>query len=579
MEAAPDTLRAAAVTADSPAIVSLPDTAHVSASTRLREAVLQLPGLFLNDNGGYAGITTVSLHGLGSASTNILFDGLKMRNLQSGQSDLGFLDLPTVSEAVVDYAQNTLSFRTRRPVFGSSPVAGDIRMAGESFGTYRPSAVLDIRLGSGAALSLNASMLRSRGDFPYGDGMRRQGNDITRYSGGFDLFAGNWHLKALASSSDRGAPGSTVWPSEDRQEDRNMLLQGTFAKALGPRWTLVLAAKASRDVILYHSAWEDSEYAQNSLQFNSVQKYSLTRAWTVSLEAGVDADDLASTAYDAFRFTGHATLGSSLVLGRLVVDAALEYVGESDRGGLSRNSLSPSVQLKLDIAEGLSFRSFARRARRLPTFNELYYVGYGNPALKAEDAFLSDAGIGWHRAEGSRWRTEIRLDGFYNAMRDKIASAPSPENPNFWYPYNVASVRTTGLDGLASVRYAPDKRTVLNARIRYSLQDAFDTSGGGAARLPYIARHSVVADLSAERGPWMLSAVWNLRAGRSDASGIMPDWNTLDLSLTRRIGLYGPDSAVIAGIGARNLNGCRYEISSGYPMPGRSFNAFIEIKF
>ena len=69
---------------------------------------------------------------------------------------------------------------------------------------------------------------------------------------------------------------------------------------------------------------------------------------------------------------------------------ALEYAGVWDKGGASWNSLSPSAGLRFTLLEGVDLVAFGRRAYRTPTFNELYYPGYGNPALKPEDAYLAD---------------------------------------------------------------------------------------------------------------------------------------------------------------------------------------------
>ena len=68
------------------------------------------------------------------------------------------------------------------------------------------------------------------------------------------------------------------------------------------------------------------------------------------------------------------------------------------------------------------------------------------------------------------------------------------------------------------------------------------------------------------------------RSGRFDANGEMPDWNTLDLSLSKdfrlgRVGVLGLNVTV------RDLLDCRYELVRDYPMPGRSVLGGFTFKF
>ena len=77
---------------------------------------------------------------------------------------------------------------------------------------------------------------------------------------------------------------------------------------------------------------------------------------------------------------------------------------------------------------------------------------------------------------------------------------------------------------------------------------------------------------------WALECVYNLRAGRFDAAGQMPDWSTLDATFRKEFALAGPLRLGLQLIG-RNLLDTRYEVVSGYPMPGRSLLAGLTFSF
>ena len=579
-----DSISAATVTADKGVIVSRVDHLATEHARTISDVLNLSSGLHVGDNGGLSGLKTVSLRGLGSAHTSIYVDGVRVGNVQSGQNDLGMLPLEDLMSASVDYAQNSVSFKTARPEFGALPVAGKVRFYAGSFGTYLPSARLDFRLSDKVSLSANAAGALSKGNFTYGEGLVRTNNDLKQFRGGLDLFGltdgGDYHVKAYYSSAERGTPGSTSWPSDDRQADKNAFILGYLHQNFSPLYTLHISAKGSYDDIYYTSAWGDSQYGQTELQLNSAHDFQLTDWWKVSLAADVQWDGLSSTIYEASRTTVFSALATSFHTERLLANVALEFNGAFDKDALSRYAFSPSADIRYRVFDGFDVLAFGRRAYRVPTFNELYYVGYGNPDLRPEDAWLTDIGVDFNRTVAGEWTLKAKLDGFANFLTDKITSAPSPEDPNIWAPYNIGKVRSLGMDLAAGFAWQnSDWKCSFDAK--YTLLSATDRTPGSYSfgqQIPYIAKHTVVLNASASWKGWSLVPVWQLRSGRTDGTGDLVDWNTVDLTLAKDIKLpkTGPLSLKLS---VRNMFDNRYEVSSGYPMPGRSILGGLEYIF
>jgi len=232
------------------------------------------------------------------------------------------------------------------------------------------------------------------------------------------------------------------------------------------------------------------------------------------------------------------------------------------------------LSLRYELLKGLNVVAFGRRAYRIPMFNELYYAGYGNPDLKAEDAWLTDAGLQYHKALDGNWTLGAKVDVFYNFLKNKIVSAPSTTNSAVWLPYNVGKVRSSGADLSADLTYrSGDWKTSIIAN--YSYQKATDRSDPESAtygqQIPYIARHtmSIIADCGWKT--WEAEAVWNYRGGRRDSAGNMPGWNTIDLNLTKNFG------GLSLSVYLRNITNQHYELSTGYPLPG--FSALVGIAY
>ena len=578
-----DSLHAVTVTADKGVTIARTDTLKVGNSFTVSDVLLQNSGFQVGDNGGLAGLKTVSLRGLGSAHTAIYLDGVRVGNIQSGQNDLGMIGTENLGNVVVDYAQNSVSFNTARPEFGQSPVAGAVCLNAGSFGTWLPYARFDYRLSEKLSLSATAAGVFSKGNFAYGDGQIRENNDVSQVRAGLDLFgimdSGDYHVKAYYNTVDRGTPGSTSWPSEDRQQDKNVFVQAVVRKSLTPLYTLHISGKASYDDLFYASSWGDSNYGQTEFQLNSAHNFQLKKWWKVSLAADLQWDGLKSSNYNASRLTAFSALATSFRTSRLAADIALEYSGSFDSGYLSRNAVSPSANVRFEIMEGLDVLAFGRRAYRVPTFNELYYVGYGNPELKPEDAWLTDIGLDFNKTVSDGWTVKAKLDGFHNRLTNKIISAPTEEDPNIWLPFNVGKVRSLGLDAAAGIVHAGECNWSLD--VRYSYQSTVDKTPDSytyGQQLAYVARHTVVLAGNVSWKGWSLAPVWQLRSGRTDSAGELPNWNTADLTLSKVLDIRNAGSLVFK-LSANNIADCRYEISSGYPMPGRSVIGGIEFKF
>lgn len=579
-----DTLHSVTVTADRGVVVSRTDTLSLDKLFSVTDLLHQSPGLYVADNGGPAGLKTVSLRGMGSAHTALYIDGVRVGNIQSGQVDLGIIGIENFVGAVVDYAQNSISFTTAKPAFRNSPVAVTARFQCGSFGMYQPYLKADFKLNDRLSISANAAGVYSKGDFTYGDGARRANNDLRQTRAGVDLFGilegGDYHVKAYFNDSRRGTPGSVSWPSEDRQSDKNAFVQGKLRKSFSSLYTLRFSAKAAYDDIYYTGSWGDTRYGHTDVQMNSSHEFQFFPWWKFSFAADAQWAGLHSTGYDASRFSVMMVAASSFRTEGFAANLALEYGGAFDKGETSRNYFSPSVDVRVKVCEGLDLIGFSRRAYRVPTFNELYYVGFGNPELCPEDAWLNDMGLSFSRSIADAWHLGAKLDVFANFLKDRIISAPTLEDPNIWLPYNIGKVRSVGVDAAFGARWQEDGWR-LSCDVHYSWLSAIDMTPDSATfgkDIPYQARHSMTVDLKMSWKDMEFRPVWMMRAGRSDGYGNLPDWNTLDVNLSRIFHL-GKAGSLVAWVAVKNLLDCRYDLVSDYPMPGRSFIVGMEYRF
>ncbi len=600
-DAVHDTLQTVTVVADKGVVVSRKDIVSIQKGEEISGIINNIPGLSLSDYGSAAGLKTVSLRGLGAANTSIYIDGLRVGNVQSGQADLGFIDHSNFSSMTVDYAQNSISFNTVRPTFeaGKRFNAG-VRLQGGSFGTYNPSARAEYMITDKLSASANLSWYGTEGDFPYqnadGNTVRRVNNDLEQWRAGLDFFGllkgGDWHAKAYFNDAKRGIPGSTTWlDNESRQNDRNGFAQFRLNNSFSPLYDLNITAKASFDNLDYVYSYGRYIYNQTEFQLNTSHIFHINDWWLVSAAAGVQWDGLDSMYddeeyYSASRASLQGAVSSSFDFKRLDINIALLYNGYFDDGNAAenteisrRNCFSPSMDFRLNILDGLDLVGFARRAYRVPTFNDLYYPGMGSTDLKPEDSWLTDIGVEYIRPFADAYGVTATLDGFHYSLTNKITSMPDPSDPTgwTWLMYNIGKVHDNGLD--ASVTFKKTKGDFrFNFTARYSYQNAIDRTPDGAnygEQIPYVARHTASAVAALDYKGWRANLNYNSRSGRNDTSGEMPSWNTLDITFSKGFDIRIAELTLF--FKASNLFNERYEIVRYYPVPGISFTGGVEL--
>ncbi len=313
----------------------------------------------------------------------------------------------------------------------------------------------------------------------------------------------------------------------------------------------------------------------------------------MSAAAGIQWDGLDSmydgTEYYSASRTGlQGAVSSSLDFRKLDINIALLYNGYFDSGNAAENAVvaklncfSPSMDFRLSLFEGFGLLGFARRAYRVPTFNDLYYPGMGSTNLKPEDSWLTDLGVEYKGQLADGYGITAKLDGFHYSLTSKITSMPDPNDPTgwTWLMYNIGKVHDNGFD--ASVMFSKAEGDLkFNITARYSYQNAIDKTPDSAnygKQIPYVARHTASAIANLNWKGWKSSLNYNLRSGRNDTSGEMPSWNTFDITFIKGFDIRIAELSVF--LKGSNLFNERYEIVRFYQMPGRSFTAGIEFSF
>jgi vitamin B12 transporter len=197
----------------------------------------------------------------------------------------------------------------------------------------------------------------------------------------------------------------------------------------------------------------------------------------------------------------------------------------SDFGGVSTGRIGGGVTL----ASGWRLRALAGSTFRAPSFNDLYFPGYGVTTLRPERGNSIEIGLNW-RAEGG----EASATVYRNRVRELIGyesdRSHCPADPAYDYgcAANVKRARLQGATLAAAQRLGP---WALRAQLDFLAANDLDTG----ARLPRRAAHQASLGADWTVADWTLGAsVLNLGA-RPDGGQVLAAETTLDLSAVWRL--------------------------------------------
>ena len=166
-------------------------------------------------------------------------------------------------------------------------------------------------------------------------------------------------------------------------------------------------------------------------------------------------------------------------------------------------------------------------AFRAPTFNELYYPGYGNPALKPEHARNIDAGVHYSVTGGQQFDAVY----FDNRISD-LVNTVLVDPVNFVYQArNVNRARMNGFEFSYAGRFGDT-----GVKTALTLQDPHDADTG--VQLDRRAKLHGNLGVTQQLGAWLMGGEWLYSGTRPDSSNsqTLSSYNVFNLTAVYAIG-------------------------------------------
>lgn len=478
---------------------------ETSGAATLPELLAAQPGIEMSTNGGTGKTTSLFLRGAEARHTVVLIDGMRVNSATSGDTAIQHIPLAQIERIEIvrgpvsslygsEAIGGVVQIFTRR---GDGPLTGDIQA---SYGTRNTS---DVSLGlSGSTDALHYAL--TAGHFET-DGISSVSNKAsTRYNTDDDgyrqdnasgrigvRFAPGHELAANVFYSD----GVSRYDNGPSAFDARMThtLQGVGVESrnrFASFWTSTLrVAEGTDDSTNFASASSRSVFKTKQTQATWQNDF---RTPVGDLLAGVER--LRQRVASTTAYTVDDRDVDSLLLGyqgryeahRLQVSARRDDNSQfgAKTTGMAYYGYQLTPELRASVGAGTSFSA--------PTFNQLYYPGYGNPDLKPEQGRNKEASLVW---EGNRARASVTW--FDNRVRDLIQSVLVTP-PWTYAAENVQKARLTGWT-LAAEANLDDWRPRLTIDLLEAKDEATDHW------LPRRAREHMTLALARDIGHWSVN--------------------------------------------------------------------------
>lgn len=421
------------------------------------EALRRIPGLTLTNNGGQGKATSVFLRGTESDHVLVLINGVKV-----GSATLGTFNFESLS--INDVERIEVVRGPRSHLYGSEALGGIIQIFTRR-PTERTNAHASIGYGTddtvegqagfsgrsnGVGFSANASYLRTDGFNSCGDGTTVPAGGCFASESDDDGF----ERAGVSGSADYTfSSGISVEATGLYAESENEYDGSTSNESDGVNYVLGLSALGSPadfwDVTVRagHTVDDTDNFLDGSFQSNfKTERNSLSlqndlyvlpdQITTVGVdfqrdEVGGTTDYVEDSRDNTGAFAQHrAEFGRHTVQVSGRVDENEQFGGHLTGGAAYGYRITDS--LRATASYGTAFKA--------PSFNELYFPGFGNADLDPEQSESLEVGLA-----ATVGGFDLAANLFHTEIDDLIAYDSS-----IFAPANVSKARITGLELLAS---------------------------------------------------------------------------------------------------------------------------------
>jgi iron complex outermembrane receptor protein len=565
-------------------IIKLNDSILKATPGLLTDLLALNTSLFLKQN-GYGMVSSPTFRGTTAQQTAVIWNGFNVNSQFTGQADFNTFQIDGFDQVDVRAGGGSV-------IYGTGAIGGSIHLQNElnfnegleafasarvgSFDTYQN--VVKASFSDGKmSFNFSLSRLSSENDYP----IEKFNRDNT--NGQFEHYTSNAGISFRVSDKQKinyqgmyytgNRNFSLLFPTDpnsgyENEDHRHLieweiesgdfihLAQGVYFNESFDYFANLDRPEPSGSTAETYNARYTAFFEKGGWTASGVLDYNFTTA------AG---DNL----IEARRNIGSASFLGKYKYRKLAAEISLRQ----EVSDVYDNPFLFSSGLNFKAADYVTLKASGSRNYRIPTFNDLFWFGAGNPDLLPEYSYQIEGTTIFSIPKTDH---SLRITGYYNDIQNLIQWTPN--SSAIWRPQNVSEVRTYGME----VQY---KGGFKFAGIDFDLgsQYAYTISEDQLSDtfLTYVPKHKIIGQVSATWKNLNINTVNTYLGEVFTQSDNDPD-EVLDDYILTQVGVnytFPKFHDLSLGIQVRNLADIAYQTVENRPMPGRHFFITSTINF
>ena len=612
-----DTIRLHMVTVSAPvnrfnegAKVEVIDTGLIqsSLSNNVGELLSRSSSIILKNYGTEGMTSSLSLRGGGSTRTQISWEGFPLNANSSGENNMSLIPVTGFNEIQIDHSASATSF-------GSGTFGGAVELKNSSTWEKQAKASCFLSVGSFDTYKANVGytvgntriqysgtmfFTQSESDYEYYDYIRLETlnrlhadyykygtiqNLHTRISNHLFAHAAVWYqvnksnLPALLGCEPNNA---------ESQTDSSLRALLSF-NLVYPKTTVTYKTSYIDDYELYTEKISPtySTYMTYSEIINRSNMHILRLRQKIS-----NAVSLSTELQGKIAIADVGDYGTTKRENTIAGIASIHYNKTKLAGNFSvRKEYNSQYKIPLIANAGVEYvifknklqlRATAGNKYRTPTFNDLYWIAWGNPDLKPEHGFAGECGLRFSPIKKDSLSLDFDLGYYHSIINDMILWTPQGA---VWHPNNTAQAILQGVE--TNMHYQQNfKKLLMNHSIGVNFNNPHiskiyesDEENQSVGHILYyvpkigLQHHSVFT-----YGTWTLSIFTNYESKRYyNLTKTLDAYCIVNLGVRKIFNI--KTSKIIVNAMVKNLTNEVYEQIRSYPLTLRSFEVSIQYNF
>ncbi len=559
-------------------LIRIADSIIKKNSTSLTDLLRFNTSLYLKEQ-GYGMTSSVSFRGTNASQTAVIWNGIPVNSILNGQTDFNTIQPLSYNQVMVRSGGGSVQY-------GSGAVGGSIHLANTI--RFKKLQETDLLLGYGSFQSPNGYFKTIFGSnktyIDAGVVFAASENDFTilktgnkNENGAFSRITGflnsglKWKQNVISFFSNyyygnRNFSSTLTTVNKDGYKDvttRNLV---QWKRKTGTKETVIKAAHLferyryypDKNKALYFEGKANTLFTEYGYKFMPFKNGTIQTLVTYTFIHGSGSNIGVNT---------RKTLAPVLLLSHRVSEK-LRYGVQFRKEFLNNfdNPLLIAFDGNYYVSEKLSFLFNASKNYRIPSFNDLYWQGGGNPNLQPETSWQGEIGNKIHFGNAS-----ASVSVFYIKSENLIKWQPQTEG--FWRPVNISETTNYGAEvNLDYTKKFPVSK--LNVTTNYSFTKAIDAEKN--KQLIYVPFHKATANIiySYKKIKTYLQSLYNGKVfTTTDNSSTVADYFVVNTGIS-----YSTKNKNTIGFRANNLLNTYYENVAYRPMPNRTFQIYLNLK-